>query len=401
MTERDQSSLSERELVKKINDMIEKYGEVVLEGVEIRAEELTLAFQPSKSASPRPSIDTKSDELFPTRLLSAEAPSLMTNFTAQIEEVQIGARRAEGGTRSTTVKVGGAKTMPFFGSENLNPNKPIFAMDVFDCPIPLAKPVKQHFGEVMSDPAEWAKKCVGFGADVVSLNLVSTDPLIKNTSPTEAAKTVEKVLQAVDVPIIVGGSGNRENDPHVLEAVAEAAHGERIVLNSVSADTDYKRVVKAARDHGHAVISYAPMDLNVQKRTNRLLLDEGLSRNQIIQDPTTAALGYGLEYTFSIMERIRLSALMGDVDLQMPMLSAASNAWGAREAWMKNTEWGQREIRGPLWETVTCLTLMMAGADIFMVSHPATIRIAKKFTETTNDGNVAEHKIVDWITALE
>ena len=107
-----------------------------------------------------------------------------------------------------------------------------------------------------------------------------------------------------------------------------------------------------------------------------------MPKNQIIQDPTSAALGYGLEYAYTLMERTKLAALMGDEDVQMPIIAAASNAWGAREAWMKAPEWGPREVRGPLWETVTCLSLMMAGADIFMISHPATVRVAKRFLES-------------------
>lgn len=399
MSQKDDASL----LMKKIAEFVEKFGEIEIDGAEIRAEELTLMLQPIvRSALPPPPRVVAPKEEFPSSLLTAEFSPPLESFPGRVEEIQIGATKAEGGTRSRVVTLGGAKTMPFYSFEATNLNRPVLAMDVFDMPISLAKPVKQNVEDVMSDPAEWAKKCVrDFGADVVSFNLVSTDPLINDTPVSEAAKTVERVLQAVDAPVIIGGSGNKEKDPYVLEAVAQVAHGEKIVLNSVSTDTDYKRVVKAAKEHGHTVVSFTPMDLNNQKRLNRLLLDEGLPKNQIIQDPTTAALGYGLEYAYSIMERIRLAALMGDEDLQMPILSAASNAWGAREAWMKTTEWGPREIRGPLWEAVTCLTLMMAGADLFMISHPATVRIAKRFLDAMYGVTKTEQKAEDWITALK
>lgn len=333
--------------------------------------------------------------------MEAEFARPIETYPAQVAEVQLGATRSEGGTRGKVVKIGGAKTLPFYGFEAVNPNGPAFAMDVFDMPIQLAKAVRQHFEEVMDDPGAWARKCVkDFGADIVSFNLVSTDPSIKDTSPEDAAKTVEDVLQAVDVPVIIGGSGNKQKDPLVLEKVAEVAHGEKCLLNSVSTDTDYKRVVKAALEHGHSVVAFTPMDINNQKKLNRLLLGENLPKTQLVMDPTTGALGYGVEYSLSLLERIRLGALMGDTELQMPVLSAASNAWGAREAWMKIEDWGAREFRGPLWETVTGITTLMSGADLFMVSHPATVRVLKQITENLYGQGDTKQTIDNWITAI-
>lgn len=390
------------ELVRKILDLVENYGEIEIENVELTAEELSLIIQPVVQAAVRRAEAAMKVEEKPPELLKTTFTPYLERFPGQIVEVQIGAMRSEGGTRGKVVKIGGERTMPFYSFEATNPNKPAFAMDVFDMPITLTKPVKQMVEDVMHDPAEWAKKCVNkYGAQIVSLNLVSTDPLLEDRPIQQAMKSVENVLQAVDVPLIIGGSGNPQKDPLVLSAAAEAAHGENVVLNSVTIDMDYKKVVKAAKEHGHSVIAFTPMDMNNQKRLNRLLLDEGLPKNQIIQDPTTAALGYGLEYAFSLEERIKLAGLMGDEDLQMPISAAASNAWGARESWMKVEEWGPREIRGPLWETVTCVALMMAGADLFMISHPATIRVAKKLADSLFGEGACEQKIEGWVTSLK
>ncbi|MEM4726326.1 MAG: CO dehydrogenase/acetyl-CoA synthase subunit delta, partial [Nitrososphaerales archaeon] len=379
------------ELVKKVADLVQKFEEIEIENVELSTEELRIIIQPLvQTAIKRAEAALKVEEK-PPELIKATFTPYLEKFHGQIAEVQLGATKSEGGTRGKTLKIGGEKTMPFYSFEASNPNKPVFAMDVFDMPITLTKPVKQMVEDVMHDPAEWAKKCVNkYGAQVVSLNLVSTDPLLEDRPIQQAMKSVENVLQAVDVPIIIGGSGNPQKDPLVLSAAAEVAHGEKVVLNSVTIEMDYKRVVKACKEHGHALVSFTPMDVNNQKRLNRLLLDEGLPKNQIVQDPTTAALGYGLEYAFSLEERIKLAGLMGDEDLQMPILAAASNAWGARESWMKVEEWGPREIRGPLWETVTCVALMMAGADLFMISHPATIRVAKKLADSLFGEGVCE-----------
>jgi len=393
---------SVNEFIKKMMNLLQDFGEIEIENVELTTEELRLMIQPVVQAAARRSEVVQKVEEKPLELVKATFTPYLEKFSGQIVEIQIGATKSEGGTRGKVVKIGGERTMPFYSFEASNPNKPAFAMDVFDMPISLTKPVKQMVEDVMYDPAEWAKKCVNkYGAQIVSLNLVSTDPLLEDRPIQQAMKNVENVLQAVDVPIIIGGSGNPQKDPLVLSAAAEVAHGEKVILNSVTVDMDYKKVVKAAKEHGHTVVSFTPMDVNNQKRLNRLLLDEGLPKNQIIQDPTTAALGYGLEYAFSLEERIKLAGLMGDEDLQMPILAAASNAWGARESWMKVDEWGPREIRGPLWETVTCVSLMMAGADLFMISHPATVRVAKKLADSLFGEGSCEQKVESWVTSLK
>jgi acetyl-CoA decarbonylase/synthase complex subunit delta len=388
-------------LIKSLAKLIEKIGDLELENVEIRAEELTFILQPMVGVMAQaPQLAPRAEKAIEI-LLKAEFSPPIETYPGSVAEVRIGATRSEGGSRRKVIKIGGEKTMPFYSFEALNPNKPTFAMDVFDMPVVLAKSVKQHFEDVMHDPAEWAKRHVeDFGAEIVSLNLISTDPLIKDTSPKEAANTVERVLQAVDVPLIIGGSGNKAKDPLVLEAAAEVASGERCILNSANIDNDYKRIARAAKQHGHIVVAFTPMDINNQKKLNRLLLDEGLSKEQIIIDPTTAALGYGLDYTLSLMERIKLAGLLGDSDLQMPILASTSNSWGAREAWMKAEEWGPREYRGPLWETVTTITAMMAGGDLFMLSHPATIRIVKRLIENLYGEVDADQRIQDWITDI-
>ena len=388
-------------LAKSLIQLIERFGDLEIENVEIRAEELTLILQPIiGTVAQAPKLVPKVEKTIET-LIKAEFLPPIETYPGEIAEVRIGATRSDGGSRRKVVKIGGEKTMPFYSFETLNPNKPALTMDVFDMPIVLAKSVTQHFENVMHDPADWAKKCVeDFGAEIVSLNLVSTDPLIKNTSAKDAAKTVERVLQAIDVPLIIGGSGNKAKDPLVLEAAAEVASGERCILNSANVDNDYKRIVRAAKQYGHIVVAFTPMDINNQKKLNRLLLDEGLPKEQIIMDPTTAALGYGLDYTLSLMERIKLAGLLGDNDLQMPILAPTSNSWGAREAWMKSEEWGPREYRGPLWETVTAITTMMAGGDLFMLSHPATIRIIKRLIEILYGEVDVDQRIQDWITDI-
>ena len=158
-------------------------------------------------------------------------------------------------------------------------------------------------------------------------------------------------------------------------------------------------VAKAARDHGHVVLAFTALELNQAKELNRRLY-EFLPKDSIVMDLTTAALGYGLEYSFSIHERARLAALMGDSELQHPTLSGSTNAWAAREAWMKmGPEWEPRELRGPIWETVTALVLLLAGVDIFMMMHPAAAHTLKEVIKNLSSlGKAKPERIADWVS---
>ncbi len=331
--------------------------------------------------------------------------SKIDSWKNTIQEVTLGASSADGGSRKSTVTLGGENALPYYFDAEM-PHRNYITMDVFDMPIGMAKAVKGNYEDVINDPAEWAKKVVrDFNADMVTIHLISTDPLINDTSAREAAKIVEDVLQAVDVPIVIGGSGNPEKDPEVLEKAAEVAEGERVLLASASLNLDYERVAKAAIDHGHVVLSWTQLEINAQKELNRKLMKQcNLPRESIIMDPTTAALGYGLDYAYTNMERIRLAGLMGDDELTFPMSSGTTNAWGAREAWMvasplkQDSDWGPREYRGPIWEIVTGLALSLAGNDMFMMMHPTSVQVLKELTQTLYGSIDAEElDISNWI----
>jgi len=334
-------------------------------------------------------------------LIEARFKPQMEEFPGRIREVTLGATPKEGGTRKYTITVGGQKNLPFYEEQ---PHLPVITIDVFDRPVPFPKAVREHYEDVMENPAEWAKKAVkDFGADMVTVHLISTDPLLDDTPIHEAVKVVEDVLQAVKCPIVVGGSGNKEKDPPLLEKVAEVAEGERVLLASATLDNDWERIASAAKKHGHVVLAWTQLDINAQRTLNRYLMKKaGLPPESIIMDPTTAPLGYGLDYAFSNMEKIRIAALKGDGDLAFPISSGTTNAWGAREAWMKespiseDTPWGPRELRGPIWEILTGLTLALAGADIFMMLHPASVSVLKEVIEMLG-GKSKESVDRDWV----
>ncbi|RCV63766.1 acetyl-CoA decarbonylase/synthase complex subunit delta [Methanophagales archaeon] len=329
-------------------------------------------------------------------------------WTGKIEEVTLGATTSDGGTRESTVTIGGEKSLPFYNFDSQMPHPPVISVDCFDMPIPLAKAVRGFYDDVMEDPGEWAKKNVReFGADMVTIHLISTDPMIKDTSARDAAKTVEDVLQAVKVPIVIGGSGNPDKDPAVLEAAAEAAAGERCLIASANLNMDYERIAKAAQDNGHVILSWTQLDINAQKTLNRYLFKLGVPREDIVIDPTTAALGYGLDYAFTNIERMKIAALKGDTDLAFPISCGVTNAWGARESWMKDSplaedsDWGPAAYRGPLYEIITGLTLGIAGGDLFMMMHPEAAAAIKRVTQmlfgADTDGAKGEN-VGEWVT---
>jgi acetyl-CoA decarbonylase/synthase complex subunit delta len=324
-------------------------------------------------------------------------------FPGKIREVTLGATRAEGGSRRHSVVIGGATQPAYFDRTRPPVHPPVISLDVFDMPVNLPKVLRENVAEVMNDPAAWAKMNVEkYGADVVTIHLMSTDPLFKNATPATAVKTVEEILQAVDVPLIIGGCGDPKKDAEVFQAVAAMAEGERLLINSVTLDMATAKtlgpVATAAKDHGHVLLAFTGLDLNNAKELNRRLY-EFIPPEQIVMDLTTVALGYGLEYSFTIHERARYAALMGDSELAHPVISAATNAWAAREAWMKMPPvFGSRELRGPVWETINAITLMLAGIDLFLMMHPAAVLTLKDLIPRLGKtGTATPDQIDDWV----
>jgi acetyl-CoA decarbonylase/synthase complex subunit delta len=362
---------SDKERTTSLDDMFGDFAELVLENVTIELDELKLSLRPMvqqiAKAATRPLLE------MPRSLIPASFKAPMGEYTQSIQEITIGAKKGQGGSRGSTITIGG-HTAPAWDLFQAPPKHlPVVTADVFDMPISLAKVVKTHYKEVLDDPAEWAKLVVNkFGADAVTLHLISTDRALGDTSPNDAAKVIEDVLQAVKVPVIIGSAGDPVKDGPVLAKAAEVCEGERTLLCSATVDV-YEDIAIAAKKHDQVVLSWTSIDINQQKELNRRLFD-WLTPEQIVIDPTTAALGYGLEYAFTIMQRTRLAGLLGDEELRFPISSGTTNAWAAREAWLKNPELGPRELRGPIWESVTALALLLAGSDLFMMMHPAAIK---------------------------
>ncbi len=300
------------------------------------------------------------------------------NWTSQVLEVTLGATPAQGGTRGRTVTVGGESTLPFLHYEGKMPHRPVVAVEVLDrYPEDWSPLLLEAWGEAAHDPVAWAIQGIAAGADLVCLRLEGAHPDRDGRSPAEAAETVRAVLKGVEVPLIVLGPGQPEADNEVLVAVAEAASGERLALG-LCEDKNYRTIVAAALAHQHLVIASSPIDVNLAKQLNILISDMGLPLERILIDPTTGALGYGLEYTYSVMERLRIAALTGDRLTQLPFFCTAGlESWRQKESKVGEgvpASWGDFRERAIAWEVMTATALLMAGADILVLRHPESIR---------------------------
>lgn len=284
-------------------------------------------------------------------------------------------------------RVGGENTFPFHLWEGDMPNPPVIALEVYDEPQPdWPESVKKIYEDVMDDPVAWARKCQDeYKADAICLQLKSTDPNGADASPESAAETVKKVVEAVDIPVLVMGTWSSDKDAEVLKKVAERLPDDNIPLGPVD-DANYRLIGAAAMGYKKPVMAFTSMDVNLAKQLNVLLTQLGVPEDKIIMDPTTGALGYGLEYCYSIMERDRLAALVqGDGKMQMPFINnVAPETWKAKESKVSEEEeptFGNVETRGILWEAITATTLLLCGAGIIVMRHPRAVELVRASIE--------------------
>jgi acetyl-CoA synthase len=299
-------------------------------------------------------------------------------WTGKVREVTLGATAEEGGTRTKTVTVGGQTTVPFLRFEGEIPHPPVIAIEIQDRrPNDWSPLLEEAWGDAMDDPGEWAKAAESAGADLIALQLSLTDADGQPTTPEQAVAAVRKVLQATGLPLIVLGPGQVEADNELLVPVANAAKGERLLLG-LCEDKNYRTIVAAALGSDHLVIARTAMDVNLAKQLNILISDMGLPLDRIIMDPTCAGVGYGMEYGYSVMERLRLAALQGDTMTQLPMsVTVGFEAWRQKESKFGEgvpEAWGAWKERALNWETLTAATLVESAADILVLRHPESVR---------------------------
>lgn len=308
-------------------------------------------------------------------------PDVRKTWSGKINRVTVGATEEEGGSRSTTVTVGGATTLPFLHDEG-EAERPRIAMEIWDVsPEGWPEILREPFGDALKDPGSWAEKCVEMGADLVCLRLAGCDPERGGAGPDEAAQSAREVLEAMGLPLIIWGTGNPEVDNEVFPAVAEAVAGENCLLGTIT-EENYKTLVALCTAYGHKLIGESPCDVNIAKQVNILAHDMGFPLGELVIFPTSGALGYGLEYIYSVMERARLAGLKGDPMLSQPMICDVGNeTWSVKESQTPEeevSEWGSLRERATLWEAATAVTYLHAGGDLVVLRHPEAVSAVKR-----------------------
>ncbi len=300
-----------------------------------------------------------------------------TAYSGKIKEIKLGK-----GDKAVTV--GGETAYPFYNFEGEMPNLPKIAMEVYDCP-PEEWPeaALEPFAGVTDDPVAWAQKCIkDYGAEMICLQMLSTDPNGLDRGADEAAQTVKKVADAIDVPLIVWGTANHDKDTEVLRKAAELIQDKSLILGPVE-EGDHKKIGAAAIGYKHTVIASTPIDINLAKQLNILLGNLGVPDDLLVMDPTVSGIGYGIEYCYSVMERMRMAALTQQDDkLQFPIIcNVAKETWKTKEAKISGAEdpkMGDAKKRGILLEAMSATVLLLAGADVLIMRHPEAIKLIRE-----------------------
>ena len=306
--------------------------------------------------------------------MALELPKL--NYSSKIKEITLGK-----GDKAITV--GGETCYPFYTFEGSMPNLPRIAMEVYDTePQDWAPAALEPFAGVSGDPLAWAQKCVAdYGAEMLCLQLASTDPNGANAGAEDAAATVKRVADGVSVPLIVWGTGNHEKDTEVLRRVCEVCQDKKLIVGPVE-EGDYKKIAAVALGYEHTIAASSPIDINLAKQLNILLGNLGVPDGQIVLDPTVSSIGYGVEYCYSVIERIRMAALtQQDEKLASPIIiNVARETWKSKEAKLpteQDPKLGDARKRGILLEAMSAWVLLLAGGDVAIMRHPEAIRLVR------------------------
>jgi acetyl-CoA decarbonylase/synthase complex subunit delta len=303
-----------------------------------------------------------------------------TAYNGKIKEIKLG-----GDTQSVTV--GGETCYPFYLFEGQMPHKPSIAMEVWDvAPTDWAPAALEPFKDVVNDPVAWAQKCINdYKAEMICLQLISTDPNGLNKGVEEAVTVVKKVAEAIKVPLIIWGTANADKDSEVLKSVAEACQERSLILGPVE-EKNYKKIGAAAIAYKHTVVASSPIDINLAKQLNVLIGNLGVPESNLMIDPTVSSIGYGIEYCYSVMERIRMAGLtQSDEKLQFPLVcNISKETWKTKEVKISEQEdphMGNAEKRGILLEAMSAMCLALAGGDILIMRHPDAIQLVKEMID--------------------
>lgn len=300
------------------------------------------------------------------------------NYTGSIPEIEFG--------KAKTVRFAGESALPMHFFEGEFPNRPLIAFEIQDAqPDDYPEELSKVYSSVWDDPVRWAKFCESLGAEAVALRLMSSHPDSKDSKPNEVADIVKNVLSGIELPLIILGSNHTEKDAEVLPVVADASRGYNCIIGKAQ-EGNYKTIAASAMAGGHSLIAMSELDVNLAKQLNILITQTGFPKEKIVIDPMCSALGYGFEYTYSVMERIRIAGLLqGDEMLRSPMVADVGfYVWKTKEVQATQSdivEWGSLYERAVMWEATTACSFILSGAELLIMRHPEAIKITKKFID--------------------
>ncbi len=344
------------------------------EKAKAEAAEKAAAEKPKAAPAGLEAPELSTDEQpFAERCTKVPASSYHQDYSGTIREVVLG-------NGDKTVTVGGSSVLPFHLFEGDMGHRPLIAMEILDIRPEWPASLARYYEDVMDNPVAWAKKCVDeYNADALNIWLIGTDPNGEDRPAADAAKDAAAVIEAVDVPIIVWGCGNSEKDTETLREVTSLIGDKKVCLAPLE-DANYRAIGATAMAFGHPIVAASPIDVNLAKQLNILLENLGVSLDTVLMDPSIGALGYGIEYTYSVMERIRIAALtQKDEKLQVPIIcNLGREVWKTKEVGLPtDDQLGDQERRGIMMEALTASCLMMAGGEVLIMRHPKAINMAK------------------------
>ena len=212
-------------------------------------------------------------------------------------------------------------------------------------------------------------------ADIIALRF----DIDTTTQADETIEIFKKALNNITKPLMLSGSGKNEIDVILFPKLINMLDRE-VIINSVNENT-YKEIIPYTSRHGHTVVLKSPIDINLAKELNILSADLGQPLDKILIDTDIGGLGYGLEYGYSIMEKIKLEGLNGDTYLNMPMISfACLESLKTKEAKTESIEecWGKLEERRLYIEIASASAAKACGADIIVMQNEDAIKAVKE-----------------------
>ncbi len=221
--------------------------------------------------------------------------------------------------------------------------------------------MKDKVKYILELPIQEAKKQINEDCDILGFKF--TEDIEKGI---EAFK---ELLPFIDKPLMLIGSGDDEIDSKLLPELMKLIDRECII--GIANEKNYKQIVPDVIKGNHTLIIRTPIDINLAKEMNILTSDMGLPLDNILIDTDIGGLGYGFEYGYSIMEKIKLEGKSGDKYLNMPIISFATVETA------KTKEAKDKDLALYL-EITSAAAVKAAGAEYIVLTNPQSYKILKE-----------------------